>query len=119
MQTFQAIKKGILIPLPCKCGTMETQAHHKDYRKPLDIEWLCKECHYKAHGMSDSNNRDVNRWMEENSLTIWSFAQATGYSFGASAKWRSGKSYPSARAEKEIARTQKRRGWTPFPPRPA
>jgi len=55
----QAIKKGILIkPVFCeKCGNPQIlkngangiQAHHCDYDKPLEVEWLCKKCHYEWH----------------------------------------------------------------------
>lgn len=29
-----------------KCGLpAETDGHHADYSKPLEVEWLCKKCH--------------------------------------------------------------------------
>jgi hypothetical protein len=39
-------------PLRCmECGTpcRETQAHHEDYSKPLDVVWLCPPCHRAKH----------------------------------------------------------------------
>ena len=32
------------------CGLpAETQAHHPDYSKPLEVIWLCRPCHRKLH----------------------------------------------------------------------
>lgn len=51
-----AIERGKLIrPLTCaRCGKQPNptsdgrsaiHAHHSDYSKPLDVEWLCPSCH--------------------------------------------------------------------------
>lgn len=42
------VHRGTLVrPTTCsKCGTVAaTEAHHHDYSKPLDVQWLCKSCH--------------------------------------------------------------------------
>jgi hypothetical protein len=42
----QAILSGKLSRKPCVvCGETKSQAHHDDYTKPLDVEWLCAGCH--------------------------------------------------------------------------
>jgi hypothetical protein len=47
-----AIKMGRLVR-PCMCsrcgGDDRIQAHHPDYSKPLDVEWLCLACHRTLH----------------------------------------------------------------------
>lgn len=51
-----AIRSGVLVrPVECgRCGTTPAptsdgraaiQAHHHDYNKPLEVEWLCAKCH--------------------------------------------------------------------------
>ena len=46
-----AIYSGRLKRMPCeKCGAEPSQGHHDDYAKPLDVRWLCCECHRKEHG---------------------------------------------------------------------
>lgn len=52
-----AIRKGRLTRKPCEvCGTNErVHAHHHDYRLPLDVHWLCFQCHKKAHPVSDDD----------------------------------------------------------------
>lgn len=50
-----AVKRGDLIPADaCEdCGhdfsEFRREAHHEDYDKPLDVEWLCSLCHGKRH----------------------------------------------------------------------
>lgn len=47
-----AVKNGIMIrPENCtKCGSdKRIQAHHDDYSKPLDVVWLCEQCHKDIH----------------------------------------------------------------------
>jgi hypothetical protein len=51
-RVWAALASGKLKRQPCKkCGTRrKVQAHHKDYRKPFDIDWLCRRCHNEKHG---------------------------------------------------------------------
>lgn len=47
-----AIHNGTIIrPKTCsKCvKTCTPHAHHEDYRKPLDVRWLCASCHKQYH----------------------------------------------------------------------
>lgn len=49
---YHAVKKGKLIkPSNCSNCTLSTklQAHHPDYEKRLDVEWLCGNCHGLRH----------------------------------------------------------------------
>lgn len=52
-KVLRAIKSGILIrPTYCQiCGkdNCKIEGHHYDYSKPLDIIWVCTECHGKLH----------------------------------------------------------------------
>lgn len=44
-----AIYNGTLIRQPCEvCGKDQTDAHHDDYAKPLDVRWLCRS-HHRLH----------------------------------------------------------------------
>src|SRR3990167_2004840 len=45
-----AINTGRLIRKPCKvCGMDNTEGHHRDYSKPLDVIWLCRKHHLEEH----------------------------------------------------------------------
>jgi hypothetical protein len=42
----KALKRGKLVRQPCEvCGISETEAHHTDYTKPLDVQWFCRPHH--------------------------------------------------------------------------
>jgi len=43
-------KMGIITKMPCEiCGEINTEAHHDDYEKPLQIRWVCKKHHEDIH----------------------------------------------------------------------
>ena len=47
-----AVQDGTLVraPVCMDCGKWYlTEAHHPNYSKPLDVIWLCRECHRLAH----------------------------------------------------------------------
>ena len=55
-----ALRIGVLVrPSSCsecgaspgemKDGRSKIQAHHDDYNKPLEVRWLCQECHHQWH----------------------------------------------------------------------
>jgi hypothetical protein len=55
---FKATRtKQLIKPKNCsKCGkTGRIHGHHNDYKKPLEIEWLCVQCHESYHHSGDKN----------------------------------------------------------------
>jgi len=45
-----AIRRGQIQRQPCEvCGDPKTDAHHPDYSKPLDVNWLCRRHHQQWH----------------------------------------------------------------------
>ena len=35
-----------------ECGAGNSQMHHEDYSKPLDVTWLCRPCHLHIHSQA-------------------------------------------------------------------
>jgi hypothetical protein len=50
---YDAIKSGRMVkPDTCsRCGkrTSDLEGHHRDYSKPLKVQWLCTSCHAALH----------------------------------------------------------------------
>ena len=52
-----AVESGKIMKQPCHiCGGKRVEAHHEDYTKPLDVEWLCNKHHREKHN-SDTSTR--------------------------------------------------------------
>lgn len=46
----KALKTGRLVRVACiVCGAPESDAHHEDYSKRLDVTWLCRAHHMARH----------------------------------------------------------------------
>jgi hypothetical protein len=45
-----AVKDGKIIHQPCEvCGRQDSEGHHEDYSKPLEVIWLCSTHHAERH----------------------------------------------------------------------
>jgi DNA-directed RNA polymerase subunit RPC12/RpoP len=44
-----AVRSGELLPQPCEVCGETAEAHHEDYEKPLEVNWLCKKHHRARH----------------------------------------------------------------------
>lgn len=57
-----AIKRGEMVRQPCKdCGKPNADAHHHDYTRPLEVEWLCRRCHGIEHRTSPQGRKAAGR----------------------------------------------------------
>lgn len=45
----RALLNGVIFKHDCSCGSTESQMHHPDYDKPLEVVWYCKKCHDDFH----------------------------------------------------------------------
>ena len=45
----RAVRNGTLVKSPCTCRVEKVLGHHEDYSKPLEVIWMCTECHTKLH----------------------------------------------------------------------
>lgn len=45
-----ALRLGVLERQPCEvCGAEKSEAHHPEYNRPLDVQWLCRSHHRARH----------------------------------------------------------------------
>ena len=50
LTTQNALRLGILERQPCEvCGAEKSEAHHPDYDRPLEVQWLCRAHHRARH----------------------------------------------------------------------
>jgi len=53
-----AVARGRLVRQECYwCSNPNTEAHHHDYSKPLDVQWLCPACHSATHSAERFNEK--------------------------------------------------------------
>ncbi|AHJ87214.1 hypothetical protein BCP8-2_176 [Bacillus phage BCP8-2] len=57
-KVLRALESGKLVkPLVCESCKEERslEGHHEDYNKPLEVKWLCKECHENEHHLNEGH----------------------------------------------------------------
>lgn len=49
------LRRGKIKRQPCQvCGRVQSQPHHKDYSKPLEVIWLCSDHHQQVTNEKDN-----------------------------------------------------------------
>jgi hypothetical protein len=48
-RVFVELRAGRMRRGLCFCGSRIAGAHHKDYRRPLEVMWLCRKHHAQIH----------------------------------------------------------------------
>lgn len=65
-----ALKTGKLTKQPCEvCGAIDSEAHHDDYSKPLDVRWLCSPHHNQHHNCKGPKDECSSSTTETTSTT--------------------------------------------------
>lgn len=55
-----ALKRGLLEPKPCEvCGSTQVDAHHPDYDRPMEVQWLCRLHHRQLHAEERRKRREA------------------------------------------------------------
>ena len=52
---YRAISSGLIVKLPCFICGEKAEAHHVDYKLPLEVIWLCRSHHREAHAICKTN----------------------------------------------------------------
>lgn len=43
-------RRGLIVQESCAhCGSADSEMHHEDYKRPIDVTWLCRSCHLAHH----------------------------------------------------------------------
>lgn len=65
------LKRGLIKKTPCvECGNEDSQMHHEDYTKPIEVIWLCRKCHMERHresGVKKDYSQHI-KYLEEKSM---------------------------------------------------
>lgn len=49
-EVHRTLRKGIILKRAClMCNLTRTVAHHPNYKKPLQVVWVCKPHHHQIH----------------------------------------------------------------------
>jgi hypothetical protein len=64
-KVYDAIRFENLVRKPCEvCGEEKAQAHHEDYDKPLEVNWLCRKHHREYHKSEYDSVEEFKRYYD-------------------------------------------------------
>lgn len=67
-----AVRDGRLKKEPCAvCGSSDSEAHHEDYSKPLDVIWYCPKHHAERHVQIRKEKRAMKHQVQLSVVEVW------------------------------------------------